>query len=62
MSDLHSMVQAIRKQHPVNCGCNDCLWLDAREQSYAERFYDPRERSFEQVMEDETGKPAFGPL
>lgn len=23
---------------------------------------DPRERSFEEVMEDETGKPAFGPL
>lgn len=41
--------------------CGPCSGDD--ENAYDDqRVYDPRERSFEEVMEDQTGKPAFGPL
>lgn len=55
MSDLHSIAEELRKRDRVRHYAPHPL-------AQREDDDDPRERSFEQVMEDETGKPAFGPL
>lgn len=62
MSTLRETANAVRSRHPANCQCNDCLRFDADESAYARRFYDPRERTLDEIESDMFSKPAFGPL